>query len=80
MIQDQYDPEYFIGSFQEVETATGRRSQRFVKYADVIEQRPGFFNDFEADSSKTLDRLVTPYDRDAFYLANDPSRKQMTEI
>ena len=56
MIQDQYEPEYFVGSFEEVETATGRRSRVYVKYADSIPQRSGFVNEFDGPRAETMDR------------------------
>ena len=59
MIQDQYEPELYVGSFDQVETATGQRLLLHVKYADTIEQQPGFINDFDGASAKTMDRQVS---------------------
>lgn len=56
MIQDQYEPEYYIGSFEQVEKATGQRSLFHVRYADTIGQRPGFDNDFDGAAAKTMNR------------------------
>lgn len=56
MVQDQYEPEYFVGSFEEVETATGKRSRVDVKYMDSITQREGFVNQYEGAGAKTMDR------------------------
>eukprot|EP00903_Cladosiphon_okamuranus_P010696 g10109.t1 len=57
MVQDQYEPEYFVGSFEEVETATGQRSRVDVKYVDSIAQRPGYVNEYDGPGAKTMDRL-----------------------
>lgn len=56
MVQDQYEPEYFVGSFEEVENATGKRTRVAVKYADAVMQRPGFMNDYDGVGAKTMDR------------------------
>lgn len=56
MVQDQYEPEYFVGSFEEVETATGQRSRVDVKYVDSIAQRPGYLNEYDGPGAKTMDR------------------------
>lgn len=56
MIQDQYEPEYFVGSFEEVETATGQRRRVDVKYVDSIAQRPGFVNEYDGPGAHTMDR------------------------
>eukprot|EP00752_Nemacystus_decipiens_P010697 g9526.t2 len=57
MVQDQYEPEYFVGSFEEVETTTGMRSRVDVKYVDSIAQRPGHVNEYDGPGAKTMDRL-----------------------
>eukprot|EP00904_Undaria_pinnatifida_P003399 jgi/Undpi1/1305/HiC_scaffold_11.g04697.m1 len=57
MVQDQYEPEYFVGSFDEVETASGRRSRVDVKYVDSIPQKVGFVNEFDGPGAVTMDRL-----------------------
>lgn len=57
MVQDQYEPEYFVGSFEEVETATDRRSRVHVKYVDSIPQKAGFVNEFDGPGAETMDRL-----------------------
>lgn len=59
MVQDQYEPEYFVGSFEEVETATGQRSRVDVKYVDSIAQRPGYVNEYDGPGAKTMDRCVS---------------------
>lgn len=56
MVQDQYEPEYFVGSFDEVETASGRRSRVDVKYVDSIPQKVGFVNEFDGPGAVTMDR------------------------
>lgn len=56
MVQDQHDPEYFVGSFDEVETATGRRSRVEVKYVDSIAQKPGVVNEYLEPGATTMDR------------------------
>lgn len=56
MVQDQYEPEYFVGSFEEVETATGRRSRVCVKYVDSIPHKVGFVNEFDGRGAETMDR------------------------
>lgn len=56
MVQDQFEPEYFVGSFDEVEAATGRRSKRQLKYADIIDERPGFVNDYDGPSARMMER------------------------
>lgn len=58
MIQDQYEPEYFVGSFERVETATGRRSRVVVKYADTIAHETGFVNEYDGPGAKTMERCV----------------------
>lgn len=60
MVQDQYEPEYFVASFEEVETATGQRSRVDVKYVDSIAQRPGCMNEYDGPGAKTMDRSVSP--------------------
>ncbi|CAM9467324.1 unnamed protein product [Pylaiella littoralis] len=57
MVQDQYEPEYFVGSFEEIETATGKRARKHVKYVDSIAQRPGFVNEYDGPGAMTMDRL-----------------------
>ncbi|CAN0392863.1 unnamed protein product, partial [Ectocarpus sp. 12 AP-2014] len=57
MVQDQYEPEYFVGSFEELETATGKRNRVDVKYVDSIAQRPGCVNEYDGPGAKTMDRL-----------------------
>lgn len=59
MVQDQYEPEYFVGSFDEVETATGQRGRVDVKYVDSIAQRPGYVNEYDGPGAKTMDRCVS---------------------
>lgn len=58
MVQDQYEPEYFVGSFEQIETATGQRSRVDVKYADAIAQKPGFVNEYDGPGAKTMERCV----------------------
>ncbi|CAM9703918.1 unnamed protein product, partial [Choristocarpus tenellus] len=57
MIQDMYDPEYFVGSYDEVESATGRRTRFISKYTESLATRPGFVNDYEGPEVKTMERL-----------------------
>lgn len=59
MVQDQYEPEYFVGSFEEVHTATGQRARVDVSYMDSIPQRTGFVNEYEGPGAKTMERLVS---------------------
>ncbi|CAM9403458.1 unnamed protein product, partial [Hapterophycus canaliculatus] len=58
MVQDQYEPEYFVGSFEEVENDTGKRSRVDVQYVDSIAQKPGFVNEYDGPSAETMERWV----------------------
>ncbi|CAM9320213.1 unnamed protein product [Scytosiphon promiscuus] len=57
MVQDQYEPEYFVGSFEEVQTDTGKRNRVDVRYVDSIAQKPGFVNEYDGPGAKTMERL-----------------------
>ena len=59
MVQDQYEPEFFIGSFEEVDTATGQRSRVDSKYTDCLPQKAGFINELEGPDAKTMERFVS---------------------
>lgn len=59
MIQDQYEPEYFVGSFDQVEISTGQRSRVNVKYADSIPDRQGFVNTFDEAGAETMERWAS---------------------
>lgn len=56
MVQDQYEPEYFVASFEEVETDTGKRSRVDVQYVDSIAQKSGFVNEYDGPGAKTMER------------------------
>ncbi|CAN0466483.1 unnamed protein product [Discosporangium mesarthrocarpum] len=58
MVQDMYDPEYFVASYDEVETATGVRTKISSMYTEILTNRPGFISDLEGASSQTTERWV----------------------
>ncbi|XP_060083565.1 mini-chromosome maintenance complex-binding protein-like [Ylistrum balloti] len=56
MIQDMYDPEFYLGSYEVVDTKTGKTNMKSGKYKDVAECASFQQINMESANNKTLDR------------------------
>ncbi|EKX45354.1 hypothetical protein GUITHDRAFT_163251 [Guillardia theta CCMP2712] len=57
MVQNTYNPEWYVGEYELVNKATGERKRRFSLYADSVESEEGCDVDMSSASSATLERI-----------------------
>jgi len=57
MIQDIFDPEFYLGVYEEVDLVSGQKRTKSGKYQDFIADRPNIQIDPNAASSEPMDRL-----------------------
>ncbi|XP_033756608.1 mini-chromosome maintenance complex-binding protein-like isoform X2 [Pecten maximus] len=56
MIQDMYDPEFYLGSYEVVDTKTGKTNMKSGKYKDIAECASFQQINMESANNKTMDR------------------------
>lgn len=56
MIQDMYDPEFYLGSYEVVDTKTGKTSMKSGKYKDIAECASFQQINMDSTNNKTMDR------------------------